>query len=98
MKQTLLLIGCGDIALRSAALLRAHYRLIGLCRHSENAPKLRKYGITPIFGDLDNPKTLNKLAGISHAVLHLAPPPNHGKQDIRTANLLAALTKPLAKR
>ena len=93
MKQTLLLIGCGDIALRSAPLLRTHYRLIGLCRHLENAPRLRQHGITPVFGDLDSPKTLNKLAGIAHAVLHLAPPPNHGKRDIRTTNLLASLTK-----
>lgn len=93
MKQTLLLIGCGDIALRSAPLLRTHYRLIGLCRHLENAPQLRQYGITPVFGDLDKPKSLNKLAGIAHAVLHLAPPPNHGKRDIRTSNLLASLTK-----
>jgi len=93
MKQTLLLIGCGDIALRSAPLLRTHYRLIGLCRHSENASRLRQHGITPVSGDLDSPKTLNKLAGIAHAVLHLAPPPNHGKRDIRTTNLLASLTK-----
>jgi nucleoside-diphosphate-sugar epimerase len=93
MKQTLLLIGCGDIALRSAPLLRTHYRLIGLCRHLENAPQLRQHGITPVFGDLDSPKTLNKLAGIAHAVLHLAPPPSHGKRDIRTTNLLASLTK-----
>ena len=96
MKQTLLLIGCGDIALRSAPLLRTHYRLIGLCRNLENAPQLRQHGITPIFGDLDNPNTLNKLAGIAHAVLHLAPPANHGKRDIRTTNLLASLTKRLA--
>ena len=93
MKQTLLLIGCGDIALRSAPLLRTHYRLIGLCRHSKNAPHLRQHGIIPILGDLDSPKTLNKLAGIAHAVLHLAPPTNHGKRDIRTTNLLASLTK-----
>ena len=93
MKQTLLLIGCGDIALRAAPLLRTHYRLIGLCRRSENAPQLRQHGIIPISGDLDSPKTLNKLTGIAHAVLHLAPPTNHGKRDIRTANLLASLTK-----
>lgn len=93
MKQTLLLIGCGDIALRSATLLRTHYRLIGLCRHLENAPQLRQHGIIPVFGDLDNPKSLKKLAGIAHAVLHLAPPPNHGKRDIRTSNLLASLAK-----
>ena len=93
MKRTLLLVGCGDIALRSTSLLRTHYKLIGLCRHFENAHLLRQHGITPIFGDLDNPSTLNKLAGIAHAVLHLAPPTNYGKRDIRTTNLLASLTK-----
>tara|TARA_B100000686_G_scaffold281224_1_gene302810 strand:- start:7718 stop:8620 length:903 start_codon:yes stop_codon:yes gene_type:complete len=93
MKQTLLLIGCGDIALRSTPLLRSHYRLIGLCRYPENAPKLRQHGIIPMTGDLDKPKTLNKLAGIAHAILYLAPPPKHGKQDKRITNLLASLTK-----
>ena len=34
----------------------------------ENAPQLRQHGITPVFGDLDNPNTLNKLAGIAHAI------------------------------
>ena len=93
MKQILLLVGCGDIALRAAPLLRAHYRLLGLCRRPENFDRLRLCGITPVFGDLDNPKSLDKLAGIAHAVLHLAPPLNHGKRDIRTTNLLVALTK-----
>ena len=93
MKQKLLLVGCGDIALRAAPLLRVHYQLLGLCRRPENYDKLRLCGITPIFGDLDNPKSLNRLAGIAYAVLHLAPPPNHGKRDLRTTNLLVALTK-----
>jgi nucleoside-diphosphate-sugar epimerase len=90
-KQTLLIVGCGDIALRAAALLRARYRLLGLCRRSENLALLRSHGIIPVAGDLDRRQSLGKLAGISHAVLHLAPPPAHGKQDTRTANLLAAL-------
>ncbi len=99
MKQILLLVGCGDIALRAAPLLRVHYRLLGLCRRPENYDQLRLRGITPVFGDLDNPKSLNRLAGIAHAVLHLAPPPNHGERDIRTTNLLVALTKrPTMKR
>ena len=93
MKQILLLVGCGDIALRAAPLLRVHYQLLGLCRRPENYDQLRLCGITPVFGDLDNPKSLDRLAGIAHAVLHLAPPPNHGKRDIRTTNLLVALTK-----
>ncbi len=95
MKQILLLVGCGDIALRAAPLLRVHYRLLGLCRRPENYDQLRLRGITPVFGDLDNPKSLNRLAGIAHAVLHLAPPPNQGERDMRTTNLLVALTKRL---
>ena len=99
MRQILLLVGCGDIALRAAPLLRVHYRLLGLCRRPENYDQLRLRGITPVFGDLDNPKSLNRLAGIAHAVLHLAPPPNHGERDMRTTNLLVALTKrPTMKR
>ncbi len=93
MKRTLLIVGCGDIALRVAPLLRAHYRLLGLYRRPESRASLCLRGITPVFGDLDTPHSLKKLAGMAHAVLHLAPPPNHGERDTRTANLLAALTK-----
>jgi nucleoside-diphosphate-sugar epimerase len=93
MKRTLLIVGCGDIALRAAPLLQAHYRLLGLYRRPEKRASLRLHGITPVFGDLDIPGSLGKLAGTAHAVLHLAPPPDHGTRDSRTANLLAALTK-----
>ena len=93
LKRTLLIIGCGDIALRAAPLLQAHYRLLGLHRRPEQRASLRSHYITPVFGDLDVPDSLAKLAGIAHAVLHLAPPPDHGRRDTRTANLLAALTK-----
>lgn len=93
MKRTLLIVGCGDIALRAAPLLQAHYRLLGLYRKPKNRTALHLHGIRPMFGDLDNPDSLGKLAGMAHAVLHLAPPPNHGERDTRTANLLAALTK-----
>jgi nucleoside-diphosphate-sugar epimerase len=91
-KQTLLIVGCGDIAFRAAALLRARYRLLGLCRRSENRALLRSHGIIPVAGDLDRRQSLRKLAGMAQAVLHFAPPPVHGKRDTRTANLLAALS------
>ena len=93
MKQTLLIAGCGDVALRAAPLLHAHYRLLGMYRRSENRESLRLQGITPVFGDLDIPDSLSKISGLAHAVLHLAPPPNLGRHDARTANLLAALTR-----
>ncbi|SFH37425.1 Nucleoside-diphosphate-sugar epimerase [Nitrosospira sp. Nsp14] len=93
MKQTLLIAGCGDVALRAAPLLQAHYRLLGMYRRPENRESLRLQGITPVFGDLDIPDSLSKISGLAHAVLHLAPPPNLGRHDSRTANLLAALTR-----
>lgn len=98
MKKTLLIIGCGDIALRVAPLLNTRYRILGLCRNPKNFDKLRQHGIIPLSGDLDRPETLNNLAGNAQMVLHLAPPASHGIRDTRTANLLAALTRHLGKR
>lgn len=92
-KKTILIAGCGDIALRVAPLLRKHYRILGLYRNQKSACQLRAHGIIPIFGNLDFPKSLEKLSGIAHLVLHLAPPPNHGLRDPRTMHLLSALSK-----
>ncbi len=91
--RNLLIVGCGDIGLRAAPLLGKSYRLFALTHSPERFCALRKSGITPIYGDLDRPESLSRLPGIAHTVLHLAPPQNHGGHDIRTANLLAALSK-----
>lgn len=88
-----LLIGCGDVAIRTADLLRANVRLYGLTRRPEDVPKLRGHGITPIAGDLDQLRTLGRLRLAPFAVLHFAPPPSEGRDDPRTARLIAALTK-----
>jgi nucleoside-diphosphate-sugar epimerase len=88
-----LLIGCGDIALRTAELLRGRVRLYGLTRRQEDAPRLRQHGIVPIVGDLDSQRTLERLRAAPFAVLHFAPPPGEGRDDLRTAHLIAALTK-----
>ncbi len=93
MKKKLLIIGCGDVALRTVPLLKTRYRILGLYRNVDRADLLRANGIIPIYGNLDCPKSLKKLAGIAHLVLHLVPPPNHGKRDTRTLHLLSALTK-----
>ena len=88
-----LLIGCGDIALRTAVLLRGRVRLIGLTRRAEEAGKLRAHGIVPIVGDLDDFRTLERLGGAPFGVLHFAPPSGEGRDDPRTQRLLAALAK-----
>jgi nucleoside-diphosphate-sugar epimerase len=89
----LLIIGCGDVALRALAPLRARYRIYALTRNRDRVPILRALGVVPIAGDLDDPVSLDGLAGIAHDVLHSAPPPPHGTRDTRTAHLIAALAK-----
>ena len=88
-----LLIGCGDIALRTASLLRGRARLYGLTRRVEDVPKLRTHGVVPIVADLDDHASLRRLAATPFVVLHFAPPPSDGRDDPRTRKLIAALTR-----
>ena len=89
----LLIIGCGDVALRLVSLVRGRYRVYALVRRAEGLAALRARGITPVPGDLDRPETLDAIAGLAHDVAHLAPPPSHGTHDTRTAHLVAALAR-----
>lgn len=88
-----LLVGCGDVALRAARLLHGRARLYGLTRRQDDFAKLRALGIVPIVGDLDDPATLVRLKAAPYAVLHFAPPPSDGSDDPRTVHLLSALAK-----
>ena len=87
------MVGCGDVALRSARLLESKYELVGIARRAERFPALRAAGITPLAADLDRPRTLRCLAGAANIVLHFAPPPDKGERDTRTRHLLAALSQ-----
>lgn len=87
----LLIVGCGDVALRAAPLLSRRYRLYGLSHRPDQRPALREHGITPIPGDLDDRRRLRRIAGFADEILHLAPPPPRGQLDSRTAHLVAAL-------
>ena len=88
-----LLIGCGDVALRTARLLHPKVRLYGLTRRVEDVAKLRAHGIVPIIGDLDRLRSLDRLGTAPFAVLHFAPPPSEGRDDSRTQRLIAALSR-----
>lgn len=88
-----LLIGCGDVALRVADVLRGRARLYGLTRRADEAPRLRSHGIVPLTGDLDRFASLKRLRTAPFAVLHFAPPPSEGSDDPRTQRLIAALTR-----
>jgi nucleoside-diphosphate-sugar epimerase len=89
----LLIVGCGDVGLRVARLLRGRWRLLALTSSAARLDELRAAGIVPLLGNLDTPVTLARLAGLADAVLHLAPPPPRGRSDPRTAHLVQALAR-----
>lgn len=91
--RTLMIIGAGDVARRALPELTRRWRVLALCRSSASAEALRRQGVTPIRGDLDNPVTLRRLAGLADDLLLTAPPQETGRKDLRMRKLLSALAK-----
>ena len=92
-RERLLIIGCGDVGQRVARVQR-HVRVVALTSSPARVTGLRAQGITPMVGNLDEPASLQRLAGWATRVLHLAPPPLEGHADPRTL----ALTRVLMRR
>jgi nucleoside-diphosphate-sugar epimerase len=86
-----LVVGCGDVGARRLLLPRV--RVLALVRSAGEAARLRALGITPLAGELDDAASLQRLAGLAHRVLHLAPPPGGMPHDARTRALLRALAQ-----
>ena len=89
----LLIVGCGDVGMRVARLVVKRWRVLALSSSPARVDALRAAGIVPLLGDLDQPETLARLAGLADAVLHLAPPDACGEHDERTARLIQALAR-----
>ncbi len=97
-RERVLIVGCGDIGVRVAGLLRRGTAVLALSSSPARFEELRARGIAPVGGNLDQPATLSRLAGIAHRVIHLAPPaPAEGQaqwwRDPRTSSLLRALRR-----
>lgn len=91
--QKILIVGSGDVARRILSRLAQRARVYALVRNAGKAAEWRTAGATPILADLDDRRSLDRLAGLADVVLHLAPPPGTGERDSRTRQLLAALSK-----
>ncbi|HNK18485.1 MAG TPA: NAD-binding protein, partial [Piscinibacter sp.] len=61
-RPVLLIVGCGDVGLRVARLLRGRWRLLGITTSAERKAELRAAGIVPLVADLDAPATLQRAA------------------------------------
>lgn len=88
-----LIVGCGDVGMRVARELLPRCRVLALTSQPERADALRAAGVVPLVGNLDQPHTLSRLAGLASRVVHLAPPPGHGCDDPRTRHVLQALSR-----
>ena len=72
-------------------------QVLALTSSAQSQAELSVQGIRPLRGNLDDPGTLRRLAGLATRVLHLAPPPGEGAggdgwwRDPRTVNLGRAL-------
>ncbi|MFM0736521.1 SDR family NAD(P)-dependent oxidoreductase [Paraburkholderia xenovorans] len=86
-----LIVGCGDVGMRCVPLLQPRAHVFALTSHAERRAELRAAGVTPLVGDLDERRSLKRLAGLAPTVLHLAPPQKSGDDDRRTRALLATL-------
>jgi nucleoside-diphosphate-sugar epimerase len=86
-----LLIVCGDVGLRVVRALGGRLRVFALTSSPARRDTLRAAGVRPLLGNLDDPSSLGRLAGLADAVLYLAPPPATGHADPRLRALLGAL-------
>ena len=87
----LLILGCGDVGMRLLPLLRARFRVFAVTSQPARCAQLRAAGAVPIVANLDDRASLQRLAGLAHTVVHLAPPLSSGLLDRRTRNLAAIL-------
>ena len=87
----LLIVGCGDVGQRVAKVLSTRLSVLALTSSPERVPTLRSQHITPLIGNLDDTRSIARLAGLATHVLHLAPPPSEGWGDPRTRALTRTL-------
>ncbi|WP_243371993.1 SDR family oxidoreductase [Geotalea sp. SG265] len=86
------IIGCGDIGRRIAALFKEKGAAVtALSRTEGKAGQLQALGIGVVSGDLDDPASLAELQLQDALVYYLAPPPGGGNMDSRMRNFCASI-------
>jgi len=92
MSKDALIVGCGDIGVRVARLVRADGRRVAaVARSPKSAQRMKGEGIEPVAADLDRPESLVGLPTAGRQIFYLAPPPGGGPVDTRMRNFCQAL-------
>ncbi|MHB1239908.1 MAG: SDR family oxidoreductase [Gammaproteobacteria bacterium] len=94
-----LIVGCGDIGRRVAALCRREGTEVhGLVRRPDQGAALSAVDIQPIIADLDRPGSAYPLPVEGARVFYCAPPPTEGDTDPRMRGFLDGLMEQRAER
>ncbi|HSH12652.1 MAG TPA: NAD-dependent epimerase/dehydratase family protein, partial [Desulfurivibrionaceae bacterium] len=92
--QKVLIVGCGDVGVRVARLVRARGGLVtAVARSHGSEARLEELGLKIVPGNLDDPGALDKLEMTGKMVFYLAPPPGGGPFDSRMRNFCQAIGK-----
>src|SRR5690554_624691 len=81
--EKVLIVGCGDIGRRVAALEIARgNKVSGTCRLPAQASELERLGILPVLADFDQPGPI-PLPTAGAILYYFVPPPGGGDHDSR---------------
>ena len=97
-KTRVLIVGCGDVGVRAASLLKGRLRPFGTTRSSAKQANITACGAQALLVDLCDRVAVLRAAHLATRIIMLAPPPNHGNSDPHSAQLLNALNKAHARR
>ena len=84
-------LGCGDVGLRFARAYSSRIRVVGVVRRADALADVRQAGALPLRVDLDDARSAHRLRGLAFRVVHSAPPPSHGLDDVRTRHAIASM-------
>ena len=73
-----MIIGCGDVGQRIAALACKHWRVFGIARSRATTERIRAAGAVPLIADASRPSRgarRRRLQDLADWVVHCAPPP-----------------------
>jgi nucleoside-diphosphate-sugar epimerase len=101
--KTVLIVGCGDIGERIAAICQTEKRdqkkipVFGVVRSAESVKRLQQAEVTPVQADLAHIDRPAKLPTAGATVFYLAPPPSEGETDPLIRRFLNAISAEQSK-
>ncbi len=97
-RERVLIVGCGDVGVRVARMIGPRVCVLALTSSPPRVSRLRELGVVALAGNLDEPRTLGRLAGLATRVVHLAPPESELGSDWWRDPRTLALARVLRRR